>query len=71
MSAFLELIDQVGSIEELRDLFADLFTLSNRYQMWLHQTFPWRLSMFFPQKSLEKVQEDLHIAQSAAEKGIG
>ncbi|MBW2342392.1 MAG: hypothetical protein JRF50_19025 [Deltaproteobacteria bacterium] len=63
-------IDEVNSITELRGLFADLFTLSNRYQMWLHQTFPWHLSIFFPQKTLNKVQEDLGIAQRLEEKAL-
>lgn len=70
LTSFLKHIDEVDSITELRDLFADLFTLSNRYQMWLHQTFPWHLSIFFPQKTLKKVQEDLAIAQSLTEERV-
>jgi len=70
LTSFLRHIDEVNSITELRDLFADLFTLANRYQMWLHQTFPWHLSIFFPQKTLEKVQDDLGIAQRLREKGL-
>ena len=68
LTSFLRHIDEVNSITELRDLFADLFTLSNRYQMWLHQTFPWYLSVFFPTKTPEIVQEDLDIAQRLKEK---
>ena len=70
LTAFLNHMNEVISITELRDLFADLFTLSNRYQMWLHQTFPWYLSVFFPTKTLEIVQADLDIAQALSEKGL-
>ena len=52
-----------ADLKELQALFEDLFTLSNRYQMWLHQTFPWKLSVFFPKKTLKDIQEDLVIAQ--------
>lgn len=63
LTSFLKHIDEIDSITELRDLFADLFTLTNRYQMWLHQTFPWHLSVFFQKKNLETIQEDLAIAK--------
>jgi hypothetical protein len=70
LNSFLKHMDEVTSITELRDLFADLFTLSNRYQMWLHQTFPWYLSVFFPTKTLEIVQGDLDIAQRLRDEGL-
>jgi len=70
LTSFLKHMDEVNSMTELRDLFADLFTLCNRYQMWLHQTFPWHLSVFFPTKTLETAQEDLDIAQALSEKGL-
>ena len=63
LTSFLNQLDGVEELHELRDLFKDLFTLSNRYQMWLYQTFPWHLSVFFPKKTLDEVQEDLAIVQ--------
>jgi hypothetical protein len=67
LTCFLEHIDEVDNVRELRELFADLFTLSNRYQMWLHQTFPWHLSMFFRKKTPEQVEEDLSIVKRLKE----
>jgi hypothetical protein len=60
---FLEHLDEAASVAELQGLFEDLFTLSNRYQMWLHQTFPWHLSVFFPKRTLDQAEADLQIAR--------
>ena len=60
---FLEHLDEAGSVEEIQGLFDDLFTLSNRYQMWLHQTFPWNLSVFFPKRSQAQVEAELETAR--------
>lgn len=64
LNAFLEHLDEVMSVAQMKELLEELFTLSNRYQMWLHQTFPWHLSVFFPKKTLASVREDLAIAES-------
>ena len=44
-------VDYVQSKQEFMDIMSSMFTLTNRYQLWLHQIFPWRLSMFFKKTS--------------------
>jgi hypothetical protein len=50
-------VDYVQSKEEFIDLMSSMFTLTNRYQLWLHQIFPWHLSIFFKKTSPEQLLE--------------
>ena len=70
LDSFLKHLDEVDSITELHDLFEDLFTLTNRYQMWLYQTFPWYLSVLFPKKTPEDAQEYFSIAEKLKKEGF-
>jgi Cucumopine synthase C-terminal helical bundle domain len=63
LCAFLELLDEVKDKDELKGLFEELFTLCNRYQMWLHQTFPWHLGVHFPKKTKAQLEQDRQIAR--------
>jgi len=63
LSSFLNNLEEIETKSELQELFADLFTLTNRYQMWLYQTFPWHLSVFFEKNTKEQVEADLEIAE--------
>lgn len=67
LHTFLENLHNVESVKEIRSFFEDLFTLCNRYQMWLHQTFPWHLAVFFPKKTMADVQEDLAVGRGLEE----
>ena len=64
LNAFLKHLDAVENLSELRELLQDMFTLTNRYQMWLYQTFPWHLSVFFPKKTIGDVNLDMTISQN-------
>ena len=61
LNSFLDNLDEIETKIELQELFADLFTLTNRYQMWMYQTFPWHLSVFFQKNTREQVDEDMQI----------
>jgi hypothetical protein len=50
-------IDYVKSKEEFTDIMSSMFTLTNRYQLWLHQIFPWHLSIFFKKTSPDRLLE--------------
>ena len=58
ISSFISLLEDIQDKNEYETLVEDLFTLSNRYQMWLYQTFPWHLSVFFPKNDKGKVEEN-------------
>ena len=62
LNSFLNSLGEIANKTELQELLSDLFTLTNRYQMWLHQTFPWHLSVFFPKNTKNQVEADLEIA---------
>lgn len=64
ISNFLLLLEEIEDKKEFRTIVQDLFTLSNRYQMWLYQTFPWHLSVFFPKNNQEKVKEEQTILKN-------
>ena len=61
LNSFLNNLDEIETKSELQELFADLFTLTNRYQMWLYQTFPWHLSVSFQKNTRAQVEADLAI----------
>jgi hypothetical protein len=63
LGGFLAHLDEVDHVDQLTPLFEDLFTLSNRYQMWLHQTFPWRLAVFFPKRTPAQAEAELETAR--------
>ncbi|MBS4024348.1 MAG: hypothetical protein KGZ96_01595 [Clostridia bacterium] len=48
-------IDHVESKDEFTEIINSMFTLTNRYQLWLHQIFPWKLSVFFKKTTPEKL----------------
>ncbi|MDW7669829.1 MAG: hypothetical protein SCJ93_13480 [Bacillota bacterium] len=48
---FNELIDTIETKEKYIEVVKEIFTLTNRYQMWLHQIFPWGFSMNMKKKS--------------------
>lgn len=38
---------------ELRELITRMFTLTNRMNLWMHQTFPWHLAVNSPQRTFK------------------
>ncbi|MDR2136807.1 MAG: hypothetical protein LBO68_00840 [Synergistaceae bacterium] len=44
---YRELSQTIESKEDLKALTESLFALTNRYQLWMHQIFPWGLSQYF------------------------
>lgn len=51
LNQFYRLIDEIKNKEDFAQTVKVMFTYTNRYQMWLHQIFPWNVSMFFKQQS--------------------
>jgi hypothetical protein len=50
LNKFYMLIDDISTKEEFQSILGLMFTLTNRYQIWMHQIFPWGLSMFFKKR---------------------
>lgn len=48
------LVDQIESKAQFEDVIDKMFKLTNRYQMWLHQIFPWGFGKFMPRRSPEQ-----------------
>ncbi len=63
LEEFLACLDEIDDPEAMKELLEEFFTLSNRYQMWLHQTFPWHLAVHFPRRTPEELEEALKIAR--------
>lgn len=54
LTRFEQSLDDIASPQEYALLCEKMFILSNRYQLWMHQIFPWHLMVFFPKTTLEK-----------------
>lgn len=57
LEEFYELIGDIPTKEEFTRLVEVMFTFTNRYQIWMHQIFPWGVSVFFKQQTPETYQE--------------
>lgn len=57
LTNFNDLIDIICTKEEYQEIIKLMFTLTNRYQMWLHQIFPWGYCMFMKKKTPEDYKE--------------
>lgn len=51
---FRALQSEIESLEDMSSLLSDMFTMANRYQLWMHQIFPWYLSVHFPKLNPEE-----------------
>jgi len=51
------LIEQIESKTQFEELIDKMFALTNRYQMWLHQIFPWGFGKFMPRRTPEQYAE--------------
>ena len=54
--------EQIESKEEFRAFAHSLFTYVNRYNLWLHQSFPWRLGILFPKARTDHAQSVLNLS---------
>ncbi|MEW5919861.1 MAG: hypothetical protein AB1796_02695 [Bacillota bacterium] len=61
LNKFVASLDEVKAREEYCSLLDAMFTLTNRYQLWLHQTFPWYLAVHFPKVTPEQLRESLQL----------
>ncbi|MFD1708826.1 hypothetical protein ACFSCZ_19305 [Siminovitchia sediminis] len=52
-----EVLEDVTTKEEFTHLTQAMFTFTNRYQLWMHQIFPWSVSVFFKQQTPENLEE--------------
>jgi len=51
------LVDQIEGRIQFEEIIDKMFMLTNRYQMWLHQIFPWGFGKFLPRRSSEQYTE--------------
>lgn len=62
LAEFNQLLDTELDMEDFAAAVSQMFILTNRYQMWLHQIFPWGYGSFMPRKSVDdykKIAESL------------
>jgi len=57
LDQYYNLIEKLKSKREFMEATRVMFTYTNRYQMWLHQIFPWGVSTFFKQQTPEKYND--------------
>ncbi len=55
LGRFAGALDELESEEEFTLACQKMFTLANRYQLWMHQIFPWKLMGLFPKARREDV----------------
>ena len=58
-------VDQIEQVEDFRHFVAALLTYVNRYNQWLHQTFPWRLGALFPKLDLSDARAVLDLSSQS------
>lgn len=56
LEEFRELSQKIEDLDTMVDLLGEMFTLTNRYQLWLHQIFPWYLSVHFKKADLSATE---------------
>ena len=61
---FRDLIPEIDSLEDMAAILQEMFTLTNRYSLWMHQIFPWYLYVSFPKKHKEEIAELSSIVQA-------
>jgi len=54
---FRKLSAEIETMEEMSGALEDMFTLTNRYQLWLFHIFPWYLSVHFPKTNRDELQK--------------
>jgi hypothetical protein len=54
--------EQIDSKEDFKEFARALFTYVNRYNLWLHQSFPWRLGALFPKTRADHAKSILSLA---------
>ncbi|WP_408011100.1 hypothetical protein ACJROX_12635 [Pseudalkalibacillus sp. A8] len=62
LNRYNNIVDEFNDKEQFIEITQLMFTLTNRYQMWLHQIFPWRVSVFYKQihpEEYKKIYENL------------
>ena len=55
-------VDQIENKDDFARLIQALLTYVNRYNLWLYQTFPWRLGVHFPKADTAAAQRILALA---------
>ena len=58
LQRFHDSLDELESVEQYSALCEKMFILSNRYQLWMHQIFPWKLMCMFPKNTEQKMSGD-------------
>ena len=58
-------VDQIENHEDFTHFIQALLTYVNRYNLWLYQTFPWRLGNQFPKADLAAAQRMLELSARA------
>ncbi|WP_394266892.1 hypothetical protein [Anaerotignum sp.] len=61
LKKYYEALPFMQNKEEYVKLTKEMFTMTNRYQLWMHQIFPWKLSIFFPKADTQRLQEFLKL----------
>ncbi len=62
LDAVKRTVDQIDEPADFTRLVTALMIYTNRYNLWLHQTFPWHLGMMYPKPSLHDAQGILDLA---------
>ena len=57
LQKYFEVLECIENKEEYITVTQGMFTLTNRYQLWMHQIFPWYLAVHFPKADIEKRKE--------------
>jgi hypothetical protein len=64
VQAILEVLDDVKSKEELKELITSLAIYVANLHAWVHHRFPWGLGILFPRKKPEEIEELLRLTRT-------
>lgn len=54
---FRDVSTEIETMGDMTGILEEMFTLTNRYQLWVYQVFPWYLSILFPKTDLDELQK--------------
>lgn len=63
LNRFINNIEGMKSKDDFKTMVDIMFLVTNRYQLWLHQTFPWYVAVHFPKVSREGLEESIRLCR--------
>jgi len=60
----LSILDEIDSMEDFEEIFANFALYANLFHGWIHFYFPWFLGEFYPLKTKENLKEMMALLET-------